>query len=460
MPLKNNMGIIVIIVLFLCANILFLISYNDVWWDSAVYIGMGKYIYSLGNSGFWESSRPVIWSLLLGFLWKIGLNVISAGRVMEILFGGLCILFTYLIGKKLFGKKTALLSSIFLALSPTFFFFDGIMLTEIVSTFFALVAIYFFIEKKYFLSGVLIGISFMTRFLQVFVLISVFLAILMSPNQKNIKNLKRVMTGFLLVIMPFLTLNQIFYNNALYPFLQQIFLSSNSGWPNHHSIGYYFIELFNENFLYLSSILGLMLIFKKKGMNKTLIATIFLVFFVFFNLIKQKEMRFLIVLLPYMYLFMSFSLLQFLNRLKNKTAKSLFIALIIVSFVLSLNTIYTYHKNELNKNNPYAAFQGKLKETGSNSSIWISNPVITVFRDIKADKLMYYPVFNKDKKDELVKDFKSADFIFVDSCDLACKPSDVKCEGYKSELLAFFKQQFRTIYSSRIKECQQFIFQK
>ena len=460
MPLKNNMGIVAIIVLFLCANTLSLIFYNDVWWDSAVYIGMGKYIYSLGNAGLWESSRPIIWPLLLGFLWKIGLNVVSAGRVMEILFGGLCILFTYLIGKRLFDEKTGLLSSIFLALSPTFFFFDGVMLTEIVSTFFVLVAIYFFIDKKYFMSGALIGISFMTRFLQVFVLISVFLAILMHSTQKNIKNLKKVMMGFLLVIMPFLTLNQIFYNNALYPFLQQIFLSSNSGWSNQYPISYYFIELFKENFLYLFSIVGLILVFKRSNLNKTLIAATFIVFFIFFNSIKQKEMRFLIVLLPYMYLFVSFSLLHFLNYFKSKSIKTLFLVAMTFSIVVSVNTTYIYYKTELNKNNQYAIFQDKLKEINSDKQIWISNPIISSSSNHRIDKLIYYPLFNEKKKNELIKDFKSADFIFVDSCDLACKPFDTTCESGKNELLAFFKQQLVTTYSSIFNECRQFIFQK
>ena len=459
MRLRNNIGIITIILAFICANAIFLNSYKDVWWDSSVYIGMGKYMYSVGQSGLWENSRPIVWPLILGFLWKIGLNVILIGRFIEILFGGLCILFTYKIGRKLFNERTAFLSSLFLALSPTFFFFDGIMLTEIVSTFFSLVAIYLFIEKKYTTSGLLLGMSFLTRFLQLFAFIGVLLVVLLHSNKKNMTNLKKILMGFVIPVIPYLILNFILYNGAFLPPLQQIFLSNNSGWSNYHSTSYYFIELFKENFLYLSSILGLMLI-SKKDPNKTLIATIFLVFFIFFNLIRQKEMRFLIVLLPYMYLLMSFSLLYFLNYLKNKTAKSLFIALIIVSFVFSFKMTYIYHKNELNKNNPYAAFQGKLKEISPNSRIWVSNPMITVFSDIKADKLMYYPVFNKDKKDELVKDFKSADFIFVDSCDLACKPFDVKCESDKNDLLAFFKQQLITTYSSIVNECQQYIFQK
>ena len=134
--LKKN-KIYIVILLFFLAKSLTIYNYKTVWWDSAVYIGMGKYMYSLGQAGLWENSRPIVWPLMLGFFWKIGADVLLVGRVIEIVFGGLCILLTYIIGKRLFNEKIALLSSIFLALSPTFFFFDGVMLTEIVSTFFA-----------------------------------------------------------------------------------------------------------------------------------------------------------------------------------------------------------------------------------------------------------------------------------------------------------------------------------
>ena len=100
------------------------------------------------------------------------------------------------------------------------------------------------------------------------------------------------------------------------------------------------------------------------------------------------------------------------------------------------------------------------KEINTNKKIWVSNPVIPVSTNHKIDELVYYPVFTKEKENELVRDLKSADFIFIDSCDLACKPPDTKCEDDKSELLEFFKKQLKTTYSSSIKNCQQFIFQK
>ena len=451
-----NRPIYIIIPLFLLVKLITAPYYNVVWWDSSVYLGMGKYIYSLGNAGLWEDSRPIVWPVILGLFWKVGLNPVAAGRIAEIIFGSLCILLTYSIGEKIFNRKTALLSSILLALSPTFFYFSGIMLTETVSTFFSLTAIYLFIRKKYIISGAFFGTAFMMRFLQLFVFAALILLLFISYERKNFTSLKKLLLGFSFAALPFLVLNQFLYNNAIFPFLQQIYLSKNSGWMNHHAIDYYFIGLFKENILYLMFIPGLLLAFKHKTSGRKLIALAFIVTFVFFNLIKQKEMRFLIILFPYMYLLVSSAIFAFFDNFK--IPKTALYSLIFISIVLSSHITYDYHKNEFNKTDQYAFFQDILEKTGSNEEIWISSPVIAAFSDKKIGNLMYYPVFNEKKKNELLSG--NADFIFIDSCDLSCRLSDAECAKNKDEIISNFKKRFKTAHSFKGSGCEQFVFAK
>lgn len=457
--LKNS-KITYIIFLFLLAKLLLIPVYKVVWWDSAVYIGMGKHLYAFGDAGLWEDSRPIIWPLLLGFLWKIGFNVVMAGRVMEIMLGSSCILLTYLIGRKLFSENAALLSSIFLALSPTFFFFSGIMLTETASVFFSLAAVYFFIGKKHLVSGLFFGIAFMARFLQLAAFIAALLIMFFYFDKKGKGNYIKIIIGFMIATAPFLIFNQISYNDALSPFLQQIFLSKNSGWLNYHPLTYYFLGLFKENFLYLLFIFGVSLAFKSKEPNKALIAAVFLIFLVFFNLIKQKEMRFLIVLLPYMYLLVSYPVMYFIDKTKNNILRGIALALVVLSLIFSIANTATYYKNESGKKNNYEALQNKFGDPSVNGKIWISSPIIAASSSKKIDKLMYYPLFNEKKKTELIWEADKADFIFIDSCDLACKPDDSSCESNKNKLLAHFKQQLKAAYSSKSGQCEQFVFQK
>ncbi|MDP3765722.1 MAG: glycosyltransferase family 39 protein [Nanoarchaeota archaeon] len=454
--IRKNKLVYIIAFLFFIIKLSTISSYKIVWWDSAVYIGMGKYIYSLGNAGLWENSRPIVWSLILGFLWKSGFDVILFGRIMEMIFGSLCILLTYMIGKKIFDEKIGLLASIFLALSPTFFFFNGVMLTEIASTFFSLAAIYSFLNKKHFLSGIFFGTAFMTRFLQLFVLISILLAMIVY-NKNKIKHLNKMIFGFILVILPYLILNQALYNDFLFPFKQQLYLSQNSGWLNYLPVTYYFVGLFKENFLYLLSIIGIFLIFKDKDANKTAIALSFAAFFILFNLIKQKEMRFLIVLFPYMYMLVSYYLFNILKHLKSKSAKQVLFLTVILSLVISQVATYTYFKNESSKDNEYLFFQQKLSEIKGKT--WISNPITPVFSDLTISNLMYYPFFDEMKKEELISR-KKPDFIFLDSCDLVCKPADIDCENSKKSLMDHLKIQLKIIYSSTKNQCTQLIFAK
>lgn len=456
--IKKNKHILIIVFLFFVIKIFSLPAYRTVWWDSAVYIGMGKYVYSLGNSGFWEASRPLVWPLILGFFHKTGFGIAAAGRIIEIIFGSLCIFTTYFIGKKSFDESTALIAAIFLALSPTFFFFNGIMLTEIVSTFFSLAALSFFMKDKYFASGIFFGIAFMSRFLQLFALAGLVIIILAYRNKIKIKNILQIASGFVLVVLPFLIFNQIAYGNFLFPFARQLFLSASSGWSNYHGISYYFAGLFRENFLYILSAAGVFLCIKSKDKKKTAMASIFFLMFLFFNSINQKEMRFLIILLPYMYLLAAYPLSVFIKKYAGNF-KQIAYSLIIVSLVFSAWFIVDLYSSESQKQNQYQIFQDRLSMQSS-GSIWISNPIIAVSSNLKISKLMYYEIFSISKKNELIKDSENAGIILVDSCDLACRPSDYGCESAKAGLIAYFKQNFKTEYSNSISGCSQFIFEK
>ena len=118
--MKENTLIFIIILLFIFFNIIFLTYYNDVWWDSSVYIGMGKYIFSGGNAGLWESSRPLVLPTILGAGWSLGLDAVYFGRIVSIIFAILVVYMLYLIGANLFSKKIALLAAFFTAFSFNF----------------------------------------------------------------------------------------------------------------------------------------------------------------------------------------------------------------------------------------------------------------------------------------------------------------------------------------------------
>ncbi|MBI2655797.1 glycosyltransferase family 39 protein [Candidatus Woesearchaeota archaeon] len=431
--------------------------YKLVWWDASVYIGMGKSIFSFGNAGLWESTRPIIWPIILGFFWKIGLNEVLVGRIIEIALGGLCILLTYKIAEKPFGRKTALLSALFLAVSPAFFFFNGIMLTEIVSTFFALLGLYLFINKRFLFSGMLLGLAFLSRFLQFLIFISLFAAVLFYFNKKNIRVLLKVIIGFVVVLVPYIIFNQVLYNDIMFPFTQHVTITKNSGWLNYQPLSYYFFEMFKENIFYLLSFLGVILAFKSKDSNKKIVASAFFIAFVFFNSLNQKEMRFLIILMPYMYILVSSSIVSVSEKFKNNFYKNMFAVLIVLSLMFSSYNTYLLYQQESAKQNPYAELE--IRFTDANGVIWTSNPVIAASSSKKIE-LMYYPFFSVNKKNEIIGSIPNADFVFLDLCDLGCRHGDAGCEKEKDSLLWSLKKKLKTDYSSENDGCGQYVFRK
>ena len=171
--------------LFFIVRIFSLFITHDIWWDSSVFVGMGKYIYSFSESGLWEASRPLVWPLILGFFWKVGLDVIIFGKLMMVFFELGILLLTYLIADRLFDKKTAILSVVFLSLSSTFFLFGNVLQSGIPSSFFVLLGFYYFITGKYGLSGLFLGIAFMTRFFQIFAFIPLMLLLIYLVLKKK-----------------------------------------------------------------------------------------------------------------------------------------------------------------------------------------------------------------------------------------------------------------------------------
>jgi len=113
--------IVIIIAFFVAAKVFFLARYHLPIWDEAVYLGMGKYIYSLGSSGLWEMLRPVGLPVAIGWAWKLGLPYALISEIIGILFSVGSIALTYLIARKLFSKKVGVLAAALLAASPVFF---------------------------------------------------------------------------------------------------------------------------------------------------------------------------------------------------------------------------------------------------------------------------------------------------------------------------------------------------
>jgi len=401
---KYDKSIFVVLLGFLLIQILNLGKSHYVEWDEAVFIGIGKYIWSLGKSGLWEIIRPLGLPILLGFIWKLNLDPIFWGEVLMIIFSVGTLYLTYLIGAELFGKKTGLIAVLLIILTPVFFRYSSKILTGIPSTFLALVSIYFFIKKKYMISGFFSGISLIFRYPQAIVLIS-YLVLLFYDYLKtqNIKSIIKLLSGFFIVFCPLLIFHSIYYgfDKILYPFIK-------AAWHQHHivysvidgslvsyiyNILFYAVEIIKQNILYLLLPIGIKIKRKKEIL---VIAGLFIVYFTF---ILNKQIRFALVFLPYIALLCSVAVIALIKR-----NKYLIIALIIllIPSILANFSIYnerSYNEPEINEFNSFL----------QHGSVLTTNPVPAAFSDIKLipyyntvdDAVSVFSVY-KDKVDYIV----------------------------------------------------------
>lgn len=457
MKLRHNAGIIAIIIIFLLANAAFLVFYNDVWWDSSVYIGMGKYMFSLGESGLWEESRPLVLPFILGLGWKLGFSLIYFGRTVSMIFAALVLLMTYLIGTRLFSRKIGLMAAFFTAFSYSFLFFSPNILTEIPSTFFMLLAFYFFIRERFFLTGAFSGLALMTRFFQAFTLIGLALTIFCHIKKRNFsKRILYFLAGILIIVLPYLLLNYYLYSDILLPFRVQAHLTKTTGWMLYNENLFYFKGLLKENFFILS-LLALPFFFRKNHRFYAL-ALVPLIYISVFSFVRHKEMRFMIQVLPFLYLLASYCLVQLYGRIKwKKPVIGLFfiMALLwlgITSSLLKSSIAYSQQRND----KALAFFQNYLNENQGN--IWITNPLYALHSDAKIQGLLYF--YSSENLAEFIdRNKEDVEIVLFNECDMPCNPEDALCLKSRSMLKSLLPQ-FRKIYEKNIESCNYRIYAK
>ncbi len=173
------------VIAFLCLLVLkWNVLTKPFFWDALNYaIPTAVWILENGFSLVYLDSlgmgHPPLFYLILALGFKLfGLNVVVA-HVINLLFGALAIMFTYLLAEHFFNKKVAIVSSVLLLFTPLFFSQVGILLPEIALAGFATGTIYFAVKEKVFLYSVFGSLLILTKepglFLVLFLLIALFL---------------------------------------------------------------------------------------------------------------------------------------------------------------------------------------------------------------------------------------------------------------------------------------------
>jgi len=460
--IQENKLILLILSLSLLIRLIFFFNYHQIWWDSAVYIGMGKYIFSLGKQGLWEPIRPIVWPIILGFFWKLRLNPIFFGKLLINIMSFVIICLTFYITKKLYNEKTALIASVLVSFSSIFFFFGFRLYTEIPTLFFVLIAFYFYLKRRLFFTGFFLSLSFLTKF-PAGIFFICFVSVILW--KKQFKKMPFLFYGFILPLLPYLILNQSLYNNALFPFISAIEIIKNVlGCTVLRKYGWYSYLFFilKDNILNLFVVLGIYYSAKKYRKDKILlILLLFLLPLLYFMQLSCREHRYIILFLPFLSILTAQGILKF-GKLKKQDFSKILILTIIISLCFSL-TYYLFNETRnpvQERENFYKFIEGQpiLNE------VWITNPIINLYLTKKA-YLLYYPVYDINTVFNFKQYLKyhNISYIFIDTCGggMSCAPDDDACQGKTKEFIASFpKYGFWLVYNESFGNCSYQIFRK
>src|SRR3989338_7246247 len=135
-------------------------------------------------------SRPPLFHVMAAVLYNIfGIFGIAAAgfglKVLSPLSGSLTLILFYLLLRKFFNDKLVFIAVSVLAFFPLHIYYSTISYVESTVGLFALISVFFMVEKRLFLSAVFAGLTALLKFEGIFIF-PVVLSILFYNNRKNL----------------------------------------------------------------------------------------------------------------------------------------------------------------------------------------------------------------------------------------------------------------------------------
>ncbi len=304
------------------------------------YIEIGKFLFSHGTVGMWEIARPIGLPIILGSFWKIGINPYAAGEVTAVIVSMALLVLVHFFSEEI-RPRTGIIASTILAATGVFFSNSALPITDIISTFFAVLSLFLIYRAKanhqYFIAGSVIALGFMFHFPQGLLLVVGMIAVaikffyeptLFKYGKSKQKLGERVVTaiermfsiggGFFLITVPYLVCNYYFYHNAFLPFIQGVAVVKL--YPILYQNGplFYFITVLKADPIFVLALLPIGLLWKKEWRTKGLFILITAIVLVggYFTYQVHKEARYVLVFLPYIAMLSAFGIVYILEYFK------------------------------------------------------------------------------------------------------------------------------------------------
>lgn len=434
---NSKLFFLILVAIAVIIKLFFLFQQKPFWWDTSVYIGMTKYITSWGAQGLWEPLRPLVWPLILAFFSFLGLPLIFFAKLTQLFFSLGSVFLVFLIANKLWGIKEARIASILLLFTPVIAFYEGVLLTEIPAVFFGVLALYFAVNEKYFLAGIISGICFLTKFPMGLIFLGIIIPFISFKRNDALK----IFTGFFILALIFLSINFLIYQDPFLPLEEGSEVFEKSSWFYEKGLTYYFVELLKENVFFVFSLIGLFFLRKRKELALSLS---FLFLFFYFGYIPHKEVRFYLLFLPFLALISAKGIIEILEY---KYSKFIMFALIVLFIPLAYGKFVDYYNFKVGFDEQYYS----LINNYDAEKVLVSDPRFTLFTDRKLE-LLYYKDYDEST---VMNKLNNAELVITNTCDIACKNCEIK-----EKMFDYLKNNFMIDYETAKNDCTIFVFTK
>jgi 4-amino-4-deoxy-L-arabinose transferase-like glycosyltransferase len=477
--LKKYWPLITIVVVFVLIRLLTIPYHGIVTWDAVVYVGMGKYLFSHGMVGTWEALRPVGLPIILGAFWKLGIDPYQAGVALSMLISAAMIALVYRWAEDV-QEGAGNIAALLLAGSVIFFNYSALPVTDIISTFFAVLSLWLVYRAttntRYLIAGITVGVALLFRFPQGLLLVVGGLVIITKlfldrpPSFTTVRTMARQRRkkwsvrlhqciensfsfagGFFLVVVPLLIINYHFYGNAFLPFIEGNAVVQLYPSLYQKGILFYVVQLFQQDPFFITAFIPMTLLVNKKYRTLGVIAlTIALVIVAgYFTHQAHKELRYALAFLPYLVILSAIGIVYVLEYWK--LPQLLFFGLfIIAAYLVGAGLLVHSYKN------PEAPalydFNTYLKHV-PHARIMATTPNSMIYSDILLTHNLYddwnyaYLAYGMYKS--------STDYMVLNSCDLEIGCADnTHCMDKKQALLAELDKQDTKVFSETTpKQC-------
>ncbi|MFB6204402.1 MAG: glycosyltransferase family 39 protein [Candidatus Nanohaloarchaea archaeon] len=422
-------------------------------WDSAIYVGMGKYLFTGGSTGLWEVFRPPLLPVVAGALWKIGMPSIGFTRLLALAFSFTGAGAVYFMVRDLYTKREAVTTVTLLLSSSLYFWYSNMLLTGLPASMLLFASLYLVEKENYMAGGALGGLAFLMRFPAAVVGPAAVAYVAYSYRDDwstMVENAAVYTAAFFAVAAPYLLAMHYYYGSMLKPFIRGVAIPAATA--NTYMFGlYYVFHTLKSSPLLLAFPLGLYAVFRQRERNRYVFLSGLMFSYAFFTVFPHKEARFALLFLPLLALFGARGFESIFEELSDRGfhASRAVKIVVLASAVLMLASFLPAWGQNINTN----AAEYYRAHSNLTGVVAANDPTIMAYGDIK-----YFPLPPATLEDSFEKARQKADYFSINSCAWYCTPGNTDCRAEIDQLEKTLEANYTNVFELNGSYCNYSIY--